>query len=197
MYNFKEKKKHLEELSNAEAAKADLLLLQQAQPSHPSLRTFRRNPQRYAQDILYALLDFRTRDEIRAHRREYTANEEQLSPGEETPSLDTDEPSHESGTDSGEETLSPDTDDPSSESEELKNMEEQLQEAVARADQTEEEKEALQDENESLKEELESEQEAREQAEEALETEKKKPKKPVKKKNTAPRKSKNTKNTPK
>lgn len=77
MYSFKEKKKHLEELSNKDAVEADLLLLKQAHPTFPSLRTFERNPKRYAQDILYALLDFRTRDEIRMHRRKYIAKDEQ------------------------------------------------------------------------------------------------------------------------
>lgn len=192
MYSFKEKKKHLEELSNKEAAEADLLLLKQAQPTFHSLRTFERNPKRYAQDILYALLDFRTRDEIRMHRRKYINKEEQaeLAPKVEQSALKDEKhssPEEKSASEDEqpENKVVPDPDG------ELENVKEQLQEAIDRAELAEEEKESLQEK-------LECEQEAREQAEQTLEKEKKKePKKPREKKNSVPKKSKSTKNTQK
>lgn len=195
MYSFKEKKKHLEELSNKDAAEADLLLLKQAQPTHHSLHTFERNPKRYAQDILYALLDYRSRDEIRMHRREIMNQEKQHdipSVVEETTdatkeSAETKEDASEAET-SEAETSEAEENVSKTEMEEVKN---QLQEAEERAEVAEEEKESLQEE-------LENEQLAREQAEQALAEEKKKePKKkkalPAKPKASA--KSKSMKNT--
>lgn len=69
MYSFKEKQKHFSELQNPDAASLDLKLLTQKAPSHPLLRKFSRNPQRYANEILYQLLDVAERDEIRNNRR--------------------------------------------------------------------------------------------------------------------------------
>ena len=69
MYSFKEKQKHFSELQNPDAASLDLKLLTQKTPSHPLLRKFSRNPQRYANEILYQLLDVAERDEIRNNRR--------------------------------------------------------------------------------------------------------------------------------
>ena len=69
MYSFKEKQKHFSELQNPDAASLDLQLLTQKTPSHPLLRKFSRNPQRYANEILYQLLDVAERDEIRNNRR--------------------------------------------------------------------------------------------------------------------------------
>lgn len=69
MYSFKEKQKHFSELQNPDAASLDLQLLTQKTSSHPLLRKFSRNPQRYANEILYQLLDVAERDEIRNNRR--------------------------------------------------------------------------------------------------------------------------------
>lgn len=69
MYSFKEKQKHFSELQNPDAASLDLKLLTQKTPSHPLLIKFSRNPQRYANEILYQLLDVAERDEIRNNRR--------------------------------------------------------------------------------------------------------------------------------
>lgn len=69
MYSFKEKQKHFSELQNPDAASLDLKLLTQKSPSHPLLRKFSRNPQRYANEILYQLLGVAKRDEIRNNRR--------------------------------------------------------------------------------------------------------------------------------
>lgn len=187
MYSFKEKKKHLEELSNKDAAEADLLLLKQVQPTFHSIRTFERNPKRYAQDILYALLDYRSRDEIRTHRRESLSKAKQ----EETPSTVDEFAENKEEVPAGDEVHNPD--DVKGELEDVKG---QLQEAEERAELAEEEKEDLQQE-------LENEQSAREQAEQALDKEKKKePKKPAVRKTAqakpkVPVKSKSTKNTPK
>lgn len=69
-YSNKEKQKHFAELRNPETAAADLDLLRQKSPEQHSIIQFSRNPKRYADDILYALLDFASRDEIRNNRRQ-------------------------------------------------------------------------------------------------------------------------------
>lgn len=69
MYSFKEKQKHYTELRNPDAAEQDLELLRKKQPELSTLSMFSRNPKRYADDILYALLDVAERDEIRNNRR--------------------------------------------------------------------------------------------------------------------------------
>ena len=74
MYGFKEKMKYFNELRNSAAAGADLALLQAAAPEHPKLKMFVRNPQRYADDILYTLLDLKSKDAIRINRRESEKN---------------------------------------------------------------------------------------------------------------------------
>lgn len=75
MYGFKEKAKYFNELRNSAAAEADLSLLQEAAPAHPKLKMFARNPKRYADDILYTLLDLKSKDVIRLNRRENEENE--------------------------------------------------------------------------------------------------------------------------
>lgn len=69
MYSFKEKKIHFNALLNPDAAKYDLELLTNKQPHLTQLATYSRNPVRYANDILYLLLDNVTREEIRKFRR--------------------------------------------------------------------------------------------------------------------------------
>lgn len=69
MYSFKEKQKHYAELRNPDAAGQDLELLRKKQPNLSALSMFSRNPKRYADDILYTLLDVAERDEIRNNRR--------------------------------------------------------------------------------------------------------------------------------
>lgn len=80
-YSNKEKQKHFAELRNPEAAAADLELLRQVKPDHSSLTQFSRNPKRYSDDILYLLLDFSLRDEIRNNRRK--VEEPEPDPAEE------------------------------------------------------------------------------------------------------------------
>lgn len=68
MYSYKEKKIHFNALHNPDAAKYDLELLTTKQPHLSQLATFSRNPSRYANDILYLLLDIVSREEIRKFR---------------------------------------------------------------------------------------------------------------------------------
>lgn len=75
MYSFKEKKTHFVALRNPDVAQYDLELLAKEIPGFPQLATFSRNPKRYADDILYALLDCATRERIREYRRAMMAKE--------------------------------------------------------------------------------------------------------------------------
>lgn len=75
MYSFKEKKTHFAALRNPDTARYDLELLATEVPQLPQLVTFSRNPKRYSDDILYALLDCVTRDKIREHRRSKMSKE--------------------------------------------------------------------------------------------------------------------------
>ena len=90
MYNFKEKKLHFNALRNPDAAIYDLELLRKGCPWLPQLRTYARDPKRYADEILYSLLDHTTRENIRAFRRqkldELKAVAEVPGTGSETPS---------------------------------------------------------------------------------------------------------------
>lgn len=183
MYGFKEKNKYLNELRNSAAAEADLQLLQAAAPAHPKLKMFARNPQRYANDILYTLLDVKSKNDIRRNRREYelekdgTPNPDDTHPeGGDTPGKDgtpgPDDTHPEGGDTLGKDGV-PDPDDTHSESEDTPDS--------ADLAQAEEHVAYLEQENQELKDELENEQGAREEAEEraeqveqALELEKKK-----------------------
>ena len=72
-YSFKEKKKKLLALMNPSAAVHDLALLSEADPHNTQLTSFGLNPARFAEDILFSLLDFRTAEEIRLNRRQSLA----------------------------------------------------------------------------------------------------------------------------
>ncbi len=68
MYTYKERKRHLTELRDPEAADIDLRLLVRRSPRvRPA---YLRHPRRYADEILYELLAVATREEIRRNRRE-------------------------------------------------------------------------------------------------------------------------------
>nr|DAT14652.1 MAG TPA: hypothetical protein [Caudoviricetes sp.] len=213
MYGFKEKTKYFNELRNTAAAEADLSLLQASAPAHPKLKMFARNPQRYADDILYTLLDLKSKEAIRINRREIEKAKEENGAGnipDTGGSCIGAEESHDgntatclenqqgtAGTSVQEEKNPFEIDAEIYEKQadvELSELEKQ--EAEKRASQAEEQAEVLEQENLELKEELETEQEARveaeeraEQAEQSLEEEKKK--EPTK---VAP-KSKSTKST--
>lgn len=69
MYNRREKLQLFNQLRGEEHAKADLSLLDDENPRHPKLTRFARDPQRYADEILYALLDICDADEIEDNRK--------------------------------------------------------------------------------------------------------------------------------
>lgn len=208
MYNFKEKKLHFNALRNPDAAIYDLELLRKGCPWLPQLRTYARDPKRYADEILYSLLDHTTRENIRAFRRQKLDELKAVAevPGSETPSANaitatdndttaTDEtagtggetpPVSETTTDNGipatnEATSTDTTNSPASEK--IEELEQSLEEAEERADEAEQRAE----EAEEAQEEAET---RAEKAEQALETEKKK-EQPV----AAPAKSKSTRST--
>lgn len=68
-YSFKEKQNHFRALRAEQHALADLALLEQKAPALPQLRKFKLLPVRYADEILYALLDVCSREEVVSHRR--------------------------------------------------------------------------------------------------------------------------------
>ncbi len=185
MYNFKQKKLHFKALRNPDAAIYDLELLRKGCPWLPQLRTYARDPKRYADEILYSLLDHTTRENIRAFRRqkldELKAVAEVPGTGGETP------PVSETTTDNGipatDETTGTDNTENSPASEKIEELEQSLEEAEERADEAEQRAE----EAEEAQEEAET---RAEEAEQALETEKKK-EQPV----AAPAKSKSTRST--
>lgn len=82
MYSFKEKKRHFSDLKNTSAAELDLLLLKSKVKQ--VISSWERQPKRYADDILYRLLDVATREEIRINRREQMKVQEESSTGDET-----------------------------------------------------------------------------------------------------------------
>lgn len=69
MYNRRKKLQLFNQLRGEEHAKADLSLLDDENPRHPKLTRFARDPQRYADEILYALLDICDADEIEDNRK--------------------------------------------------------------------------------------------------------------------------------
>lgn len=78
-YSFKEKQNHFQALRAAQHAVADLALLEQKAPALPQLRKFKLLPVRYADEILYALLDVCPREQIVSHRREVVAEQEKAA----------------------------------------------------------------------------------------------------------------------
>ena len=75
-YSFKEKQNHFRALRAEQHALADLALLEQKAPALPQLRKFKLLPVRYADEILYALLDVCSREEVVSHRRTVASEEE-------------------------------------------------------------------------------------------------------------------------
>lgn len=193
MYGFKEKNKYFNELRNSAAAEADLSLLQLAAPAHPKLKMFARNSQRYANDILYTLLDFKSKNEIRLNRREYEKakeeNTEVQSEGDAQPAAIAASVQEEKNPFE----IDAEIYEKQAETELREREKKETEECIAQA---EEQAKELEQEKQELEETLETEQDARieaenraEQAEQALEEEKKK--EPAK---VAP-KSKSTKST--
>lgn len=79
MYNRREKLQLFNQLRGEDHAKADLSLLEEENPRHPKLTRFARDPQRYADEILYALLDICDADEIEDNRKFIKGMEEASS----------------------------------------------------------------------------------------------------------------------
>lgn len=68
MISRREKLQLFNKLRGAGHAEADLALLEDVNPRHPKLTRFARDPKRYADEILYALLDECDEGDIVAHR---------------------------------------------------------------------------------------------------------------------------------
>lgn len=68
MISRRKKLQLFNKLRSAGHAEADLALLEDANPRHPKLTRFARDPKRYADEILYALLDERDEGDIVDHR---------------------------------------------------------------------------------------------------------------------------------
>ena len=68
MISRREKLQLFNKLRGAGHAEADLALLEDANPRHPKLTRFARDPKRYADEILYALLDECVEGDIVDHR---------------------------------------------------------------------------------------------------------------------------------
>ena len=176
MYSFKEKQKHFSELQNSDAASLDLKLLTQKSPSHPLVKKFSRNPRRYANEILYQLLDVAERDEIRNNRRPPVSksNEESEKIGNVTP-----------------ESTDPEQQD------KISDVTGQIEGAEERAEGVEERAEEAEERAEETEERAEEAEERAEEAEAALEQEKKKVATTSKPVSNPKEKSKSGKNTPK
>ena len=67
-YSRNEKIGHFNRLRRPSAAQKDLQLLKEKNPSHPRLSMYGRNPERYADNILYDLLDCCMAEEIIKNR---------------------------------------------------------------------------------------------------------------------------------
>ena len=175
MYSFKEKKTHFVALRNPDVAQYDLELLAKEVPGFPQLATFSRNPKRYADDILYALLDCATREKIREYRRAMIAKEAEDAgekkteapaaekPAEKKQQMPKGETTHAEGTGPHDDIEKPETVPADNSAEELKQA---LDEAEARA----EEAEQRADEAEEARDEAEA---RAQETEQALEEEKK------------------------
>lgn len=68
MISRRKKLQLFNKLRSAGHAEADLALLEDANPRHPKLTRFARDPKRYADEILYALLDECDEGDIVDHR---------------------------------------------------------------------------------------------------------------------------------
>lgn len=68
MISRREKLQLFNKLRGTVHAEADLALLEDANPRHPKLTRFARDPKRYADEILYALLDECDEEDIVDHR---------------------------------------------------------------------------------------------------------------------------------
>lgn len=192
MYSFKEKKTHFVALRNPDVAQYDLELLAKEVPGFPQLATFSRNPKRYADDILYALLDCATREKIREYRRAMIAKEaedagEKKTKGPATKKTAEKKQQMPEGETTHTEETGPHDDVEKPEAAPADNSAEELKQALEEAEARAEEAEQRADEAEEARDEAEA---RAQETEQALEEEKKKepaketPEKSKKKRNT-------------
>lgn len=81
MYSFKEKNRHYRELVDPSHAQADFTLLKASDPTNATVMAAVGCPSKYADQILFALLEVKTREEIVANRRTLAkANEKATAP---------------------------------------------------------------------------------------------------------------------
>ena len=92
MYSFKEKHKLLRNLNNPEMADVDLKLLKKLFPSHNLAARSLISARRYAEDILYALLDVATAEAIRQNRREAAKEVAVIAEADPDPAPDSEDP---------------------------------------------------------------------------------------------------------
>lgn len=199
MYSFKEKAKFLRELGHTSHAEKDLHLLKLLDPRSNLIEPATNFPSRYAEKVLYALLDLTTIEEIRKNRRDIdNQKENNETPGtesnlsgaegtgtEEQPGIQDEKDSE--NNQSTKPTENSVTENPDAEKEDLK---EQLEETEAERDEAIEEKEDLEEQLEEKETELET-------VKSELEEEKKSEETPKPKAPAKPASSKKKKSTPK
>ena len=78
MINRREKLQLFNKLRGADHAEADLDLLEDVNPRNPKLTRFARDPKRYADEILYALLDECDEEDIVDHRISFEKLDENI-----------------------------------------------------------------------------------------------------------------------
>ena len=171
MYSFKEKKRHFSDLKNTSAAESDLLLLKSKVKQ--VISAWERQPKRYADDILYRLLDVATREEIRINRREQMKVQEESSTGDETKDPVDNSVSHEGSEIDVYDTPSQKSDD-NDVQKRISEAEAAKEEAENRAEEAEAALEKAEERAEEAESALEEAEERAEEAETALEEEKKK-----------------------
>ena len=145
MYSFKEKKLHMINLHNPDAAHIDLDLLKSIDPTHKSLKSFARNPSKNASDILLALLDVISREEIRDNRRSVALEEEKKN----TPAPVA---GNEAGNDAGNEAGNNAGNDATELIEKVQELKEQEEEEEDRAAEAKEKNEKLEEKDDELEE---------------------------------------------
>lgn len=106
MINRREKLQLFNKLRGGDHAMADISLLDDVQPNHPKLTRFSRDPKRYADEILYTLLDFCDEEEITDNRECFestndsssnTSTEEEQKPSDTSSNTSTEEEQNLSG----------------------------------------------------------------------------------------------------
>lgn len=201
MYNFKEKSRYLQDMTNPQYAEADLQLLRQLSPGHALLRTPILRPAKAADKILYALLDVTTVETIRLHRRRSETDKippcdpENLTViGElladkcsiiknNNDAHHPDSPAPASApTEQPEKKVSAPAPEQQNQEQTTDDLQEALKQALSEKESLEEEKEEIISEKEEIEETLEQTQAALDAVQEELETEKKSPEPPSDKK---------------